>query len=89
MSQTDGENTYCSRNCCTSTIHAAVTAKQKFGDITNYHFNRGLRTYGKQEILYADSLRGGDIYFQSYEDGLPTVTNEGSKTIVKVNDVSP
>jgi heterodisulfide reductase subunit A len=33
--QTDGENTYCSRNCCTSTIHAAVTAKQKFGDITN------------------------------------------------------
>jgi len=55
--QTDGENTYCSRNCCTSTIHAALTAKNKFSDINNYHFNRGLRTYGKQEILYADSLR--------------------------------
>jgi heterodisulfide reductase subunit A len=85
--QTDGENTYCSRNCCTSTIHAAVTAKNKFGDITNYHFNRGLRTYGKQEILYADSLRSGDIYFQSYEDGLPKVSVEGIKTIVRVNDV--
>jgi heterodisulfide reductase subunit A2 len=85
--QTDGENTYCSRNCCTSTIHAAVTAKQKFADINNYHFNRGLRTYGKQEILYADSLRGGDIYLQSYEDGLPTVTMEGTKTIVKINDI--
>jgi len=85
--QTDGENTYCSRNCCTSTIHAAVTAKQKFGDITNYHFNRGLRTYGKQEILYADSLRQGDIYLQSYEDGLPTVVTEGKKTIVKINDI--
>jgi len=85
--QTEGENTYCSRNCCTSTIHTAVIAKGKFGNITNYHFNRGLRTYGKQEILYADSLRQGDIYLQSYEDGLPTVVTGGKKPIVKVNDI--
>ncbi|MDD3161016.1 MAG: CoB--CoM heterodisulfide reductase iron-sulfur subunit A family protein [Bacteroidales bacterium] len=85
--QAKGDNTYCSRNCCTSTIHAALTAKNKFPDINNFHFNRGLRTYGKQEILYADSLRSGDIYLQSYEDGLPTVTIEGKKTIVKINDI--
>lgn len=85
--QPEGENTYCSRNCCTSTIHAAVTAKGKFPDINNYHFNRGLRTYGKQEVLYADSLRMGDIYLQSFEDGLPTVTTEGKKTIVSINDI--
>ena len=85
--QPEGGNTYCSRNCCTSTIHAAITAKTKFSDINNFHFNRGLRTYGKQEIWYADSLRSGDIYLQSYEDGLPTVTIEGKKTIVKINDI--
>ena len=85
--QMDGGNTYCSRNCCTSTIHAALTARNKFPDINNYHFNRGLRTYGKQEILYADSLRSGDIYLQSYEEALPTVTVEGKKTIVKINDI--
>lgn len=85
--QAKGDNTYCSRNCCTSTIHAALTAKNKFQDINNFHFNRGLRTYGKQEILYADSLRSGDIYLQSYEDGPPTVTIEGKKTIVKINDI--
>lgn len=85
--QAKGDNTYCSRNCCTSTIHAALTAKNKFPDINNFHFNRGLRTYGKQEILYADSLRSGDIYLQSYEDGPPTVTIEGKKTIVKINDI--
>ena len=85
--QPEGGNTYCSRNCCTSTIHAAITAKTKFSGINNFHFNRGLRTYGKQEILYADSLRSGDIYLQSYEDGLPTVNIEGKKTIVKINDI--
>lgn len=85
--QTDGENTYCSRNCCTATIHAAVTAKKKFGELNNYHFNRGLRTYGKQEVLYAESLRSGDIYLQSYEDNLPTVRVEKGKTIVKINDI--
>lgn len=85
--QPEGGNTYCSRNCCTSTIHAAVTAKQKFGDINNYHFNRGLRTYGKQETLYAESLKSGDIYLQSYEDGPATVTHIGNKTVVKINDI--
>lgn len=85
--QTEGENTYCSRNCCTSTIHAAVTAKTKFGGINNFHFTRGLRTYGKQEILYADSLRQGDIYLQSYEDGPATVETTDAKTTVKINDI--
>ncbi len=85
--QEEGGNTYCSRNCCTSTIHAAVTAKKKFKGINNFHFNRGLRTYGKQEILYADSLRNGDIYLQSYEDGLPTVSTIAGETTVKIKDI--
>lgn len=85
--QPDGDNKYCSRYCCTSTIHAAIHAKKKFGNIQNYHFTRGIRTYGKQETLYADSSRMGDIYLQSYEDALPQVTKEGNKTIVKINDI--
>lgn len=85
--QPDGENKYCSRYCCTSTIHASIHAKKKFGNIQNYHFNRGIRTYGKQEVLYADSSRMGDIYLQSYEDDLPQVVREGSQTVVKINDI--
>jgi len=85
--QPEGENKYCSRYCCTSTIHAAIHAKEKFGDIHNFHFNRGIRTYGKQEVLYAESSRKGDIYLQSYEDALPEVTSRHGKTFVKVNDI--
>jgi len=85
--QVDGDNKYCSRYCCTSAIHAANQARGKFKEITNYHFTRGLRTYGKQEALYAESLRGGDIYLQSYEDDPPLVVRENDKTVVRINDI--
>lgn len=85
--QTEGENTYCSRYCCTSTIFAATTAKNKFDNIQNYHITRGLRTYGKQELIYAESLRNGDIYLQNNEENPPQVYTEGKTTVIKVTDI--
>lgn len=83
--QEDGDNKYCSRYCCTSTIHAAIEAKKKYKDIYNFHFNRGIRTYGKQELLYDESSRLGDIYLQFF-DVAPEIYKEGKHTIVKVKD---
>jgi heterodisulfide reductase subunit A len=85
--QTEGENKYCSRYCCTSAIHASILVKKKFDNIHNYHFTRGIRTYGKQEVLYSESLKRGDIYLQSYEDDPPAVSSNQDKTTVKINDI--
>ena len=85
--QVEGENKYCSRYCCTSAIFAAIHTKNKFKNINNYHFTRGIRTYGKQEVLYHESLKGGDIYMQAYEDDPPLVLKEEGKTIVRINDI--
>ncbi len=85
--QVDGENKYCSRNCCTTTIHTAVMARKKFTDLNNFHFTRGVRTYGKQEMIYAESLKSGDIYLQSFGNKPPQVTIENGKTIVKIKDI--
>jgi heterodisulfide reductase subunit A len=85
--QVEGENKYCSRYCCTSAIHAAIQAKEKFGNIYNYHFTRGIRTYGKQEVLYNESLKKGDIFFQSYEDAPPVVFMDQGKTKVRIKDI--
>jgi len=85
--QIDGDNKYCSRYCCTSVIYAAMQARHKFSDINNYHFNRGIRTYGKQEVLYAESLKGGDIYLQSYEDAPPVVEQNNDKITIRINDI--
>ena len=85
--QEEGGNTYCSRYCCTSAIHSSLLVKKKFSNIYNYHFTRGIRTYGKQEVLYSESSQQGDIYLQSYEEALPVVSRYGEKTIVKINDI--
>jgi len=85
--QSEGENTYCSRFCCTSVIHTAIEAKKKFKGIQNIHLTRGIRTYGKQELLYAESLQLGDLYLQFDEHNLPQIRTEGKKTVVTVKDI--
>ncbi len=85
--QIEGDNKYCSRYCCTSVIYAAMQAKKKFNGINNFHFTRGIRTYGKQEVLYAESLKGGDIFLQSYEDAPPVVEQSNDKINIRINDI--
>jgi len=85
--QNEGENTYCSRFCCTSVIHTAIEAKKKFKGIQNIHLTRGIRAYGKQELLYAESLQLGDLYLQFDEHNLPEIRTEGKKTVVTVKDI--
>ncbi len=84
--QCDGTHKYCSRYCCTSAIHSALTARKKFGDLTIYHINRGIRTYGKQEVLYERSSKAGDIYVQFYEDSFPEVDEKGNAPRIRVKD---
>ncbi|MDD4778552.1 MAG: CoB--CoM heterodisulfide reductase iron-sulfur subunit A family protein [Fermentimonas sp.] len=85
--QNEGGNTYCSRFCCTSVIHTAIEAKKKFKNIYNIHLNRGIRTYGKQELLYAESLKMGDIYLQFDQTTPPEITSNGKNSIVTVTDI--
>ncbi len=85
--QNEGGNTYCSRFCCTSVIHTSIEAKKKFKNIYNIHLNRGIRTYGKQELLYAESLKMGDIYLQFDQTTPPEITSNRKNSIVTVTDI--
>jgi heterodisulfide reductase subunit A len=52
--QADGQvNPYCSRVCCTATMHAAIELKRQFPDIDIYDIHQDIRTYGRgHEDLY-------------------------------------
>jgi len=82
--QVDGDNKYCSRYCCTSVIHTGIMVKEKYKVINNFHFTRGIRTYGKQELLFNKASEQGDIFLQSFDDSPTEVYEENGKTIVKL-----
>lgn len=85
--QIEGENKYCSRYCCTATIHTAIMVKEKYKEINNFHFTRGMRTYGKLERLYNHASEQGDIFTQSFEDPHTEVYRENGNTLVKIKDI--
>ncbi len=84
--QQNGPNHYCSRYCCTAAMHTALLVKEKYKDIRNFHFTRGIRTYGKQEHIYHEALEQGDVVFQSFNDPLCQVSAHNGTAIVKIND---
>jgi len=73
--QTDGENKYCSRYCCTAAMRTAIEVRKKFQDIQSFHITRDLRTFGKQEIIQHQALNLGDLILRFSENSPPGVTN--------------
>lgn len=84
--QTNGTNRYCSRFCCTAAIHSSLQLHEKFAGIQAYHLYRDIRTYGKQELLYEDSCKSGDIYIKFDENEPPIVKNCKTGTVITVTD---
>jgi heterodisulfide reductase subunit A len=61
--------------------------KNKYKDVLNYHFNRGIRTYGKAELIYGQASQQGDVFLQFTLDSIPQVERKHNKTYVKVKDI--
>ena len=86
MRESAGENKYCARVCCTSAIHNSIQVRKKFNGLSVYHLYRDIRTYGKQEILYEQSSKNGDIYIKFDEKNPPVVDLSGNKVMIRVKD---
>lgn len=84
--QSKGENKYCSRQCCTAAIHSSLNVHEKFEGVKAFHIYRDIRTYGKQELLYQESSRKGDIYIKFEEKEPPVVELKDNKPFIKVKD---
>ena len=76
-------NRYCSRYCCNAAVHASIAAAAKNPKIHQFHLYRDIRTYGKFELLYNESMRLGSIYLKFDENEAPRV-EEGKNGKLKV-----
>jgi len=86
MRQRGGPNKYCSRTCCTSTMHASLELHKKFDDMKSIHLYRDIRTYGKQEVLYDQASKQGDLFLMYKEKDPPVVMVEGKQVRIEVTD---
>jgi heterodisulfide reductase subunit A len=85
----DNANEYCSRYCCTAAVHASLEAAARPGKVHQYHLHRDVRTYGKYELLYDESLDRGSVYLKVPDSEPPVVSQdpESGKLLVTTRDL--
>jgi len=80
------ERPYCSRVCCTHTVHSAVKLKELNPDMRVYVLYRDMRTYGLREELYTKARELGVIFIKYYPDSKPQVFKDGDDLKIEVTD---
>jgi heterodisulfide reductase subunit A len=72
-----GGNEYCSKFCCAATVHASLKVAAIDPTVRQFHLHRDVRTYGRYELMYAESRDRGSVYMRYPDDAPPTVTQTG------------
>ncbi len=73
--QSDGQvNNYCSRVCCTATLHVMHELHERYPGMNLYDLHQDIRTYGRgHEEYYYETLKDG-VHFVRYNgDDVPSV----------------
>ena len=77
---------YCSKVCCTHSIHSALTLKELNPSMDIYILYRDIRTYGEREDIYREARAKG-VRFIRYElNDKPRVEKTDGKLRVTVKD---
>jgi heterodisulfide reductase subunit A len=67
-------NEYCSRTCCSATLHATGRIRRNFPGTRVYEMYRDIRTYGRgHEEIYEQASREGVVFLRFEPDAMPEV----------------
>jgi heterodisulfide reductase subunit A len=80
------ERPYCSKVCCTHSVHSALKLKEANPDRDIYILYRDLRTFGEREDLYKEARQAGILFIRYAVDQKPTVEKGENGLILKVKD---
>ncbi len=90
--QPDGQvNNYCSRVCCTATLHVANALHKRFPDVNLLDFYQDIRTYGRgHEDEYVSASQNMVRFLRFHGDELPQAVQapatEAYPLLVRVKD---
>jgi heterodisulfide reductase subunit A2 len=88
----DGQvNNYCSRVCCTATLHIMDELQHRFPDLNIFNLHEDIRTYGRgHEDYYLRTLEGGARFLRFHGTDRPRVLaakpGDTHPVLVQVND---
>lgn len=80
------DHPYCSRVCCTHSVHSALKLKEADPDREVYILYRDLRTYGEREDLYKQARQAGILFIRYSLDNKPQVAAGSDGLMVTVQD---
>ncbi len=90
--QPDGQvNSYCSRVCCTASLHMLEELHRRFPDLNLYDLHQDIRTYGRgHEDYYHRTLEEGVRFLRYHGEEPPVVSaspeGDSHPVLVKVKD---
>ncbi|MCD4734236.1 CoB--CoM heterodisulfide reductase iron-sulfur subunit A family protein [bacterium] len=79
----DKPNLYCSRYCCTASIHSGLTTRGIDPSIHQYHLFRDIRSYGRYELLYEEARNGGSLFLR-YDPDSPPIFEQAKNGRVRI-----
>ena len=87
-------NDYCSRVCCTASLHAANEIRERFPEANVFEFYQDIRTYGRDhEDYYENASKRGVLFFRYLAESPPEVEpgeaaerRNGCPLVVRVKD---
>lgn len=88
----DGQvNNYCSRVCCTASLHMTEELRGRFPDLNIYDLYQDIRTYGRgHEEYYRGALESGVRFVRYHGDERPAMTaapaGDSHPVLVQVKD---
>lgn len=88
----DGQvNNYCSRVCCTATLHMTNELHERFPSLNIYDLYQDIRTYGRgHEDYYRHALENGVRFVRYHGEERPQVvpapTGEAHPVLIRVKD---
>ena len=80
------ERRYCSRVCCTHSVHSAIKLKELNPQMQVYVLFRDMRTFGEREDLYTKARELGVIFIHYTLLTKPNVSKDGEDLLVEVVD---
>jgi len=86
--QPDGKlNDYCSRTCCTATIHAIRRIQDRWPDVMIYDLHKDIRTYGRgHEQAYEEASKQGALFFRFPDEEPPQAQASDKGVRIRVKD---